>query len=389
MAVEETGMGRVDHKIRKHINAAENSPGAEDLKPEAKSGQNGLALNEYSPFGLIGNITPSTHPAPNMINNIIIQVVAGNTIVFNPHPSAKKVNADVIKKCNQYMVQAGAPENLVTCVKEPTLDSAKYMFNHNKVKLLSVSGGPAIVNLAMKAEKRVIAAGPGNPPVLIDETADLELAAREITESASYDNNILCTAEKEIFVVNQVFDDFMREFAKQGNKKLVGQQINVLAEKALTKKGDHYIISRDYVGKRASVLAQAIGKKISQDVPMLFGETDKNDPWVLAEQMTCFIPVVRVKDFDDGLECAIEAEHGFEHTTSIFTRDINRATKYIREMNCDIGVVNGATFKGDGGDLGESYFSHTIATPTGEGITSPKDFCRSRRIMLSGSMNFG
>ena len=388
MAVEQTGMGRVDHKIQKHINAAENSPGGKYLKPEAQSGKNGLALNEYSPFGVIGNITPSTHPAPNMVNNIIIQVVGGNTIAFNPHPTTGKLNADVIRKCNQYMTQAGAPENLVTCVEEPTLDSAKYLFEHPEVDLLSISGGPQIVQIAMDSDKPVIAAGPGNPPVLVDETADLELAAKEITESAAYDNNILCTAEKVVLVVDDVFNEFMKKFSDQGNEKLVGQQMKILEEKALDKNGDEYVTRRDYVGKSAPYLADKIGKKIAEDVPLLFGETSADDPWAIAEQMTCCMPIVRVRNFEKGLEKAEKVEHGFEHTTAVYTQDMDRATKYIREMDCDIGVVNGGTVRGDGGDPGESYFSHTIATPTGEGITTPKDFCRSRRIMIHDAMNF-
>jgi len=388
MTVEETGMGRVEHKILKHINAAKNSPGVEYLQPKAWSGKNGFAVDEYAPFGVIGNITPSTHPVPTMVNNIIIQLSAGNTIVFNPHPSAKKVNAYCIQLANQYMVKAGAPENLVTCVAEPTLKSAEILFGHPNIALLSITGGPAMVEMAMKYPKKVIAAGPGNPPVLIDETADLELAAKEITLSASYDNNVMCVAEKEIFVVESVFELFMKAFEKQGNVRLTTTQMNMLAQKALVKSGKHWIIHRDFVGRSASVLAKAIGLNVSDEVPLLFGETDRDHPWVVAEQMTCCIPVVRVRDFEDGVEASLKAEHGFKHTASIFTRDIHRATLFTRQLDCDVHVINGGTIRGDGGDLGEAYFSHTIATPTGEGICTPLDFCRKRRIMTHGAWRF-
>ena len=388
MTVEETGMGRVDHKIQKHINVAKNSPGVEYLDPKAWSGKNGLALDEYSPYGVIGNITPSTHPAPTMINNIIIQLAAGNTIAFNPHPSAKKVNAYVIQLANQYMVEAGAPENLVTCVAEPTLETAEILFNHPDVELLSVTGGPFMVDMAMKYPKKIIAAGPGNPPVLIDETADLELAAREITHSASFDNNILCTAEKEIFIVESVFEKFMQIFEKEGNVRLTSSLMNQLADKALTKSGKHYLIHRDFVGRRANVLAKALGMNISEDVPLLFGETERDHPWVVAEQMTCCLPFVRVKNFEDGLVAALKAEHGFKHTASVYTRDMNRATAFTKRLDCDVQTINGNTIRGDGGDQGEGYFSHTIATPTGEGICTPLDFCRKRRIMVHGALRF-
>jgi len=386
--VEETGMGRVADKIAKHVNAAEHSPGVEYLQPRAWSGQNGLAIDEYSPYGVIGNITPSTHPVPVMANNIIIQLAAGNTIAFNPHPAAKKVNALCIQLANQYMMEAGAPENLVTCVAEPTLESAEILFSHPKVEMLSITGGPVMVDMAMKYPKKTIAAGPGNPPVLIDETADLELAAKEITTSASFDNNILCLAEKEIFVVDSVFEAFMTAFAAQGNIRLTTTQMNALAQKALTKSGKYWLIHRDYVGRNASILARVIGLSVSDEVPLLFGETDRKHPWVVAEQMTSCLPVVRVKDFEEGVRAALKAEHGFKHTASIFTQDMSRATAYTRALDCDVHVINGGTLRGNGGDSGEGYFSHTIATPTGEGICTPLDFARKRRIMIAGSMRF-
>jgi acyl-CoA reductase-like NAD-dependent aldehyde dehydrogenase len=386
--VEETGMGRVDHKTAKLVNAAKNSPGVEWLQPRAWSGKNGLALDEYAPFGVIGNITPSTHPGPTMINNIIIQLAGGNTVVFNPHPSAKKVNAKVIRLANQYMVEAGAPKNLVTCVAEPTLETARTLFGHRHVELLSVTGGPQIVEMAMTYPKKVIAAGPGNPPVLVDETADLPLAAAEITMSAGYDNNVLCIAEKEIFVVESVFERFMREMAGAGNMRLTPAQMDALASKALQLSGKHWLIGRDYVGKSAQVLGRAIGLNVPESVPLLFGETDRTHPWVVAEQMTCCLPVVRVKDFDDGVAASLKAEHGFRHTASVFTKDIDRATLFTRTLDCDIHVINGGTLRGDGGDLGEGYFSHTVATPTGEGICTPLDFVRKRRIMTHGALRF-
>ncbi|MDW7682030.1 MAG: aldehyde dehydrogenase, partial [bacterium] len=388
MAVEQTGMGRAEHKITKHINVAKHASGVEFLQPKAWSGKNGMALEEYAPWGVIGNISPSTHPSPTMLENIISQLSGGNTIVFNPHPVAKKLNAYVIQRCNQYIVSEGGPKNLVTCVADPTLESAQVMFGHPLTKLLSVTGGPGVVEAAMKFSKPVVAAGPGNPPVLIDETADLKLAAAEITMSASFDNNILCIAEKEIFVVESVFNEFMRLFQAQGNKKLIVSQMDQLGKKALELQGKYYVISRHHVGKNANLLARDLGMKLSEEVPLLFGETDKDHPWVVAEQMTSCIPVVRVKNFEEGVEACFKAEHGFEHTSSIFTRDMNRASIFARRMKTDVLVINGGSLRGNGGLTGEGYFSHTIASPTGQGITNPRDFCRRRRIMTAHSLRF-
>ncbi len=388
MTVEETTMGRVDHKIEKFINASKNSPGAEYLQPSAWSGKNGLAIDEYAPFGVIGNISPSTHPGPVIINNIIIQVLAGNAIVFNVHPNAKEVSKRTIQLANQYMEKAGAPKNLVTAVSNPTLETADILFSHPKIAFLNVTGGPMVVEMAQKYPKKMLAAGPGNPPVLVDETANLELAAREITMSSSWDNNILCIAEKEIFVVESVFDAFMKEMQQAGNHILSTKQMNDLAEKALIKPKDEWFIGRELAGKSAKVLGKAIGLNINDDVPLLIGETDKNHPWVLAEQMTNCIPVIKVKDFSEGLRASQEAEHGFRHTASVYTQDMNRATRFSRVMDCTVITINGGTLRGNGGDLGQGYFAHTIATPTGEGITTPRDFVRKRRIMTHNALRF-
>lgn len=388
MVYDETKMGRYKDKLTKHVYAARETPGVEELQTAAWSGKNGLALEEYAPYGIIGAITPSTHPSETIINNAIMMLSAGNTIVFNPHPSAKNISMYIVRLCNEAMVKAGAPKNLMTCMQNPTIESATEMFHHEKVSLLSITGGPAVVRAAMKTNKKVIAAGPGNPPVVVDETADLAHAAERITLSGSFDNNILCTSEKEIFVVESVFEPFMQEMKKQGNVKLNLPQIEQLAQKAFEKKKYLYIVSRDFVGQNASVLAKALNLQISDDVPLLYGETNKDHIFVKEEQLMPFMPVIRVKDFNQGVEYGLEAEHGYKHTASVFTNDMKRATYFAKKADCSIFVINGATFQGDGGEEGEGTLSYTIASPTGEGITRPHHFARLRRIMSAGSFRF-
>jgi len=388
MVYEETGMGRYEDKILKHTIAAEETPGIEDLTTQAWSGKNGLAVEEYAPYGVIGAVTPSTHPSETIINNAIMMLSAGNAVVFGTHPSAKNVSAYVVQLCNRAMDNTMAPRNLITTVREPSIESAGVLFKHKNVPLLSITGGPAVVRAAMQTNKKVIAAGPGNPPVVIDETADLAHAAKIITKSAGFDNNILCTAEKEIFIVDQVFSQFMLEMEKAGNKRLVASQMNQLARKVFEKKKYLYIVSRDFVGRNASVLAAALGIQLSDDVPLLFGETEKDHLFVKEEQMMPCIPVVRVKHFEEGVALALEAEHGYRHTASVFTKNMDRATHLARAIDCSIFVINGGTYQGDGGTEGEGTLSYTIATPTGEAITRPRHFARLRRVMTAGALRF-
>jgi len=388
MVFDETRMGRYEDKILKHILAATATPGPEQLQPRSWSGANGLAIEEFAPYGVIGAILPSTHPSETMINNSIMMLAGGNTVVFNGHPAAKKVSAFTLQLLNGAMVQAGAPENLITCVAEPTMDTAGALFKHPKTRLLVVTGGPVVVKAAMQSSKKVIAAGPGNPPVVIDETADVVRAAERITKSASFDNNILCTAEKELFVVESVFEKFMAAMERVGNRRLSAAQIARLAAHAFIDKSGHPFLNRALVGCDASALATEAGIVASPQTPLLFGETDRKHVFVQEEQLMPFLPVVRVKDFSEAMEAALEAEHGFGHTASIFTGDMNRATAFARRADCSIFVINGGSYQGNGGADGEGILSFTIATPTGEAITRPSSFTRVRRIVTVNSMRF-
>jgi aldehyde dehydrogenase len=388
MVFEETRMGRYKDKILKHILAATATPGPEQLQPRSWSGANGLALEEYAPYGVIGAILPSTHPSETLVNNAIMMLASGNTVVFNAHPAAKKVSAYTLQILNMAMIKAGAPENLITCVAEPTIETANALFRHPKTKLLVVTGGPAVVKAAMQSSKKVIAAGPGNPPVIIDETADVVRAAERITTSASFDNNLLCTAEKEIFVVGSVFEKFMAAMERCNNRRLDAAQITHLAGKAFTDKNGHPFLNRALVGTDAAVLAKEAGISVPPETPLLFGETDRKHVFVQEEQLMPFLPVVRVKNFDDAMEAALEAEHGFGHTASIFTGDMTRATTFARKANCSIFVINGGSYQGNGGADGEGTLSFTIATPTGEAITRPASFTRVRRIVTVNAMRF-
>ncbi|MBT4483777.1 MAG: aldehyde dehydrogenase [Candidatus Latescibacteria bacterium] len=389
MTYEETGMGNIKDKIIKHKNCAKNSPGTEDLVSRAWSGEKGVVLEEFAPFGIIGSITPSTHPVPTMMNNIVIMLASGNTVIFNPHPGAKKVTAYALQVYHKAVVAGGFPENLFSCVKNPTIDSANIMFKHPDVTLLSITGGPGVVKAAMSTNKKVIAAGPGNPPVLVDETANLDHAADCIIRGGSFDNNLLCISEKEVFVVESVFDKFMLAMEKAGAYRIDELNLNLLAKKAFIpdEKGGH-VLNREIVGKGASHLGDLVKINVPEGTRMLFGETNKDNLFVMEEQMTSFMPVVRVKNFKEGLEASLVAERGYGHTAIIHSKDMDRITEFASVMKTTIVVANGMSTQGDGPDDGEAYLAFTIATPTGEGITSPRDFCKIRRLAVAGSLRF-
>jgi acyl-CoA reductase-like NAD-dependent aldehyde dehydrogenase len=389
MAQRETGMGRVSDKILKHHNAANNTPGLEDLSSHSWSGDHGLVVEEYAPYGVVAAVTPCTHPIPVLLNSIIMIIAPGNGVVFNVHPAAKQVSAHAIGIFSDAIESAGGPKNLVTMVREPTMESAEELFVHPKTPIIAATGGPAMVDLALRSGKKVVAAGPGNPPVLVDPTACLDRAAEHIIAGASFDNNILCIAEKEALVVASVFDRFMEAMARAGAVRLNSDQIKTLSDAVFSRNsGGKLRISRDFIGKDASVLAAAVGLSLSGEVRLLYGETDFDHMFVQEEQMMPFMPVVPVQDVAEGIDLAVKAERGYGHTAMIHSNQLETITEFSRAIDTDIVVVNGPSPAGNGPPMGEGYFSHTISSPTGEGICTPRNFARTRRICTYDSLRF-
>lgn len=382
--LDETKVGRLDHKIAK-LKLLETVPGVEFLKSPAHSGDDGISLDEAAPWGVIGVITPVTHSIPTMTANAISMIAAGNAMVVNPHPSGAKSAALAAETFNKAVREKFGIDPLICLINPPTLRTAEEIFRHERVPLLVATGGPAVARAAMKQPKRAIVAGPGNPPVVVDETADLDNAAESIIVGAGFDNNLLCIGEKEVFVVESVFSKMMVAMRKAGAVELNAQQIKKLTEVALEWHNDHWVAKREFVGADAKVLAQAAGASCGDDVDLLFGETTADNPFVPTEQMMPFVPFVRVRDFEHGLQLAVENEHGFGHTAIIHSNNLANITRMGKVMNTTIFVANGPCTAGLGVG-GEGYPSFSIATPSGEGITTPLTFTRFRRLSVSGSL---
>ena len=385
MEMEETKVGRLDHKILKLTNMRF-VLGVESMRSDARSDSTGLCIIEHAPWGVIGMMLPVTHSVPTMASNSINILAAGNTAVFGPHPSGAKVARYALQLFNREIERVFGFSNVLTTTREASIEAAEQVFHHPKVALLCVTGGMAVAKAAAKSGKRVIAGGPGNPPVVIDETADLDRAARCIIEGAAFDNNLLCTGEKEIFVVASVADAFISAMKRAGAFQLDSAAIERLTRSAFTFEGDgggcaRAHLKKELVGKDASVLAAAAGVRAPADTQLLFGETDENHAFVVEEQMMPFIPVVRVRDVYAAIEASVKAEHGYRHTAIIHTQNVETATRMARAMNTTIFVQNAASPAALGVG-GAGYFSHTIATPTGEGVTSPLTFTRQRQMIV-------
>jgi acyl-CoA reductase-like NAD-dependent aldehyde dehydrogenase len=382
-AVQETGLGRADDKVKKNTLCATKTPGTEILRPVTYSGDYGLMVTERAPYGVFGAITPTTNPTETIINNSIGMLAGGNAVVFNTHPSAWRVCAWHVHLINEAIVAAGGPDNLVCSVAEPTIESAQALMKHPLTRILTVTGGPGVVKEAMNSGKRAIAAGPGNPPAVVDETAHLEIAARGIIDGGSIDNNIICTAEKEVLVVDSVADRLKELLAREGCYLLSDKQVRQLEGVIL--EGDH--TNKKFVGKNAGVILKQIGVHVGDDCRLAIADVAEEHPFTQHELLMPVMALVRYPDIAAAIAGAKRVEHGFGHTAVMYGTNIDALSAMARTINTSIFVKNGPNLAGLG-YYGEGYTSFTIASPTGEGLTTAVSFTRERRCTLKDHFRF-
>jgi acyl-CoA reductase-like NAD-dependent aldehyde dehydrogenase len=383
-AHEETGLGRYEDKIVKNRLVTEKTPGLEDLRPEAVTGDRGLTLVEPAPFGVIGAITPSTNPTSTIICNAIGMLAAGNSVVFCVHPLAKRCSMETVALLNRAITGAGGPPNVVTCLANPSIQTAQEVMTHPLIRLLVVTGGGAVVKAAMASGKRAICAGPGNPPAVVDETAHVEKAAGHILMGASTDNNIICVDEKEVIVVSSVADELVRSMQAQGAALIDRSRLTALENLVFAKNPGprgHGSVNHDLIGKNASVILSKLGMNAPDSVRLAIVEVGEDHPLIWSEQMMPVLPICRVPDADRAITLAIAAESGNRHTAVMHSTNIDRLSRMAKDCDCSIFVKNGRSQSGLGLD-GEGSCSFTIASPTGEGLTGPRSFSRWRRCVL-------
>ncbi len=387
IGVAETGMGKVEHKRLKHILVAEKTPGTEDIVSEAKTGDNGLTLTEMAPFGVVGSITPSTNPSETVICNSIGMIAAGNGVVFNPHPNAICTSNYAVDLVNRASFAAGGPEVLVCSMVKPTLDTASIMQTHPKIRLLVCTGGPGVVRAVLSSGKKAIGAGAGNPPVIVDDTADIRKAGKDIIDGCCFDNNLPCIAEKEVFAFRNIADELIREMQKNGAYLINSDQADALAAIVLEKKTNKAgktvkTVSRDCVGRDADVLLAKIGVTVGKEIRCIICETNFMHDFVQHELMMPILPIVRVDNIEDAIELAVKAEHGNRHTAHMHSKNIDHLSAFAKAVETTIFVKNAPSYAGIGFG-GEGHTTFTIAGPTGEGITSARSFTRKRRCVMA------
>ena len=390
LGVAETHMGRPDHKTAKHILVADKTPGTEDIKAEAQTGDYGLTLTEQAPFGVVGAITPSTNPSETVICNSIGMIAAGNGVVFNPHPGAIATSNYAVDLVNRASAAAGGPRVLVASVVKPTMETAAVIQKHPSIKLLVCTGGPGVVKAVLSSGKKAIGAGAGNPPVIVDDTADIKKAAKDIIDGCTFDNNLPCIAEKEVFAFRNIADELIDGMMKNGAYMIEADKARELAEIVLVDKKNpktgivKKTVSRECVGRDARVLLAKIGIEVDDSIRCIICEADFDHPFIQNELMMPILPIVRVDNIDEAIDLAVKAEHGNRHTAHMHSKNIENLSRFARAVETTIFVKNAPSYAGIGFG-GEGHTTFTIAGPTGEGITSARSFTRRRRCVMADS----
>jgi len=385
MGVEETGMGNIGHKILKHRLVAEKTPGVEDITTTAWSGDRGLTLVERGPFGVIGAVTPSTNPSETVLCNTIGMLAGGNTVIFNPHPSAARVSNFAVRMLNEASLEAGGPDNIAVSLAKPTLESGTAIFKHPDIPLLVATGGPGVVTTILSSGKRGIGAGAGNPPALVDETADIEKAAADIVNGAAFDNNLPCIAEKAVVAVAKIADELFYYMVQNGCYAASADELNRLLGIVFVEHKGKRILNRDCVGRSAKALLAMIGVDVADEVRCIVFEGEKTHPFIAEELMMPILGIVRVADVDEGIETAVWLEHGNRHSAHMHSKNVDNLTRYGKAIDTAIFVKNGPSYNAIGFG-GEGYCTFTIASRTGEGLTSAYTFTKSRRCVMSDSL---
>lgn len=382
MGVHETGMGNVGHKILKHQLVAEKTPGTEDITTTAWSGDRGLTLVEMGPFGVIGAITPCTNPSETVICNTIGMLAGGNTVVFNPHPAATKTSIYAVNLLNEASIEAGGPDNIACTVEKPTMESSNIMMKHKDIPLIAATGGPGVVTAVLSSGKRGIGAGAGNPPVLVDETADIRKAAEDIINGCTFDNNLPCIAEKEVVAVTSVVEELIHYMVSEQGCYLASKEEQDALTAVVLQNGR---LNRKCVGKDARTLLGMIGISVPGNIRCIIFEGVKEHPLIEEELMMPILGIVRAKDLDDAIEQALWLEHGNRHSAHIHSKNVDNITKYAKAMDTAILVKNGPSYAALGFG-GEGFCTFTIASRTGEGLTSASTFTKRRRCVMAESL---
>jgi acetaldehyde dehydrogenase/alcohol dehydrogenase len=323
----ETGMGIVEDKVIKNNYAAEyiynrykNDKTCGVLEDDTTFGIKKIA----EPIGVIAGVVPSTNPTSTAIFKSLLALKTRNAIIFSPHPGAKKSTIMAAKIVRDAAVAAGAPEDIIGWIDDPTLELSAMLMKHPKINLILATGGPGMVKAAYSSGKPAIGVGAGNTPVIIDETADLLMAVNGILISKTFDNGMICASEQAVIAVDEVYDAVRREFTARGAYVMTAQE-KEKAGKTIVIDGK---LNKKIVGQRADDIAKMAGINVPKDAKVLIAECEAVGAaeGYSQEKLSPVLALYRAKDFKAAVDTADALVHygGMGHTSVIYTDEKNK-----------------------------------------------------------------
>ncbi len=379
MAVEETGYGNASDKVAKNLLAAELLPqrlrsmrtiGILRELPEER-------ITEIAaPVGVVAAVLPTTNPTSTAIFKSLIALKAGNAIVLSPHPRAKGCTCATVEILYRAAISAGAPEGLLQCLTQPTLEATNTLMRHPKTAVILATGGGAMVKAAYSSGKPAYGVGPGNVPVLLDTSANVENSVNKLLSGKSFDHGTLCSSEQTLVAESGRRDAVLRALQAQGAHVCTPEQTKAL-ERVLFNRGT--AVNPELVGHSASAIAQAAGFSVAAGARVLaceIGGIGKEYP-LSAEKLSPVLAVHFVRDWPAALAAceAVLRFHGLGHTCGIYTQDESRAREYGLRMPAHRILVNSPTPQGSVGITTNLFPAMTLGcgavagNSTGDNVT--------------------
>ena len=354
MAVAETGMGVVEDKVIKNHYAAEYIYNA--YKHTKTCGvieeDKAYGVKEVAePIGLIATVIPTTNPTSTAIFKTLIALKTRNAIIISPHPRAKACTIEAAKVVLEAAVKAGAPENIIGWIDVPSLDLTNQVMRESD--LILATGGPGMVTAAYSSGKPALGVGPGNTPVIIDDTADVRMAVSSILHSKTFDNGMICASEQSVTVLAPIYDAVKKEFAARGAYFLKSDELDKVRSIILV----NGTVNAKIVGQSAHTIAKLAGVDVPEAAKVLIGEVESTDPSepFAHEKLSPVLAMYKAGSFDEALQKAerLVADGGYGHTSSLYidVRETEKMAKHAAAMKTCRILVNTPSSQGGIGDL--------------------------------------
>lgn len=356
LAVEETGFGKLEDKAFK--NYAASTLLYDEIKEYQTSGilqfdEKNKIFKVAEPMGLILGITPSTNPTSTIIYKSMVSIKARNAIVFAPHPSAKRCSVAAAELVRKAAVEAGAPESIVGCVMNPTLESTNELMHSKDIALIIATGGPGMVKAAYSSGKPAIGVGAGNSPAYIEKTADVKKAISNIVASKTFDNGTICASEQAIICEEANKDQVLQELKVQGCYLMTKEETDKVCQILFrgNSHGCNPAMNPKFVGQSAINIAEAAGISVPSDTKILVGPqvgVYQGNP-LSFEKLTTVLGFYVVKDWEEACALSIKLlQNGIGHTMSLHTGDPDMIFRFSSKPASRILINTGGSQGGTG-----------------------------------------